>query len=74
MSCSLHWKPSGNGERVNCGSALRDAIGDEFGRKCTLDHHAIAFLRGLAAAKIEGARELIDAIETHGAIDVWQEC
>ena len=76
MSCSLMWKPSGKGKSVEgAGSALREALNEEYGRgRITLDHDDVDFLRGLRAAKVEGADELIELINRHDSIDVWQEC
>ena len=73
MSCSLYWKPSGSGNQVG-DAALRNAVEKHFGRRAWLDYDSLEFLRGLAAAGIEGASELIEAIERHERIEVYQEC
>jgi len=45
-----------------------------YGSGAIIDENALEFLRGLAAAKLDGAKELIDAIEQHGEIQIFQEC
>lgn len=74
MSCSLHWRPVGGDKRVDCDLNLRNAIEDEYGLPCKLGASAIGFLRGLRAAKIEGAGRLIELIEAHDAIELFKEC
>lgn len=75
MSCSLHWKPTGGGKRVDTdGGALRDAIREEYGYPITLTVGDIPFLRGLRAAKISDADKLIELIGEHDSIDLWTEC
>lgn len=73
MSCSLYWKPTKAGCSIG-DNVLRDAIEGEYGLPCALDMNAVAFLRGLAAAKVDGARALIDAIEKHGTVEMYKEC
>jgi len=73
MSCSLFWRPVGGGNQVG-GSQLREAIRGEFGSDARLDMNAIPYLRGLAAAGIDGARELIAAIGKHDVIETYLEC
>jgi len=73
MSCSLYWRPVGGGNQVG-GSQLREAIREEFGSDTRLDMGALPFLRGLAAAGMEGARQLIAAIEKHDVIETYLEC
>lgn len=54
---------------------LRDALRAEFGDyPFVLEHSATPFLRGLAAAGVDGAKQLIDAIEQHESIELWIEC
>lgn len=73
MSCTLYWRPSQGGTAVG-GSQLRDAVMSEFRDGAVLDSGSLPFLRGLAAAKVEGARELIEAIEKHDDIEIYLEC
>jgi hypothetical protein len=39
-----------------------------------LDRGALPFLRGLAAAKLDGTDRLIEAIEAQGEIELYLEC
>ena len=73
MSCTLYWRPLTKGNSVG-GTQLRQAIERRFGREARLDIDALEFLRGLEAGGVEGATELIEAIEKHEEIDVYQEC
>ena len=74
MSCSLYWRPPVGGKSAG-NFQVRDAIREEFGSyPLTLGSEALPFLRGLKAAKIEDAHILIEAIEKHGAVEVWTEC
>lgn len=74
MSCSLRWRPIGDYDLIG-GSALRDALRDEFGPfPFRLGRDAIPFLRGLRAAKVEGAGELIDLIEKHDDVEMDVSC
>lgn len=77
MSTSIRWRPSGpngRGLQGSYGPELKSALREEFGDgRRTLDDAAIPFLRGLRAAKVEGASELIALIEKHDSIDVWEE-
>ena len=73
MSCSLYWRPVHDRRSVG-GSQLRDAIREECGWQGRLDAESLPFLRGLAAAGVDGARELIEAIEKHGMIETLVDC
>lgn len=75
MSTDLHWKPTGNGKRmesntVELKNALRRGLGEG---PWTLADCDLGFLRGLRAAGIDGADELIRFIEEHGSIDVREQ-
>lgn len=73
MGCQLYWRPIGDGKPVG-GSVLRDTVREEFGDEPMLDRGALPFLRGLLAARVDGARELIDAIAQHGDIQLFLRC
>ncbi len=73
MSCALYWRPVAKNRKRVGDSALRQAIEDEFGRECRLNGDALPFLRGLVAANVDGAKALIEAIEKHADIELWQE-
>lgn len=74
MGCSLYWRPVAKSQRGGFRGTVRDELIRRYGDNGTLDHDALEFLLGLAAAKLEGAQELIDAIEKHGEIQIFQEC
>jgi hypothetical protein len=73
MSCSLYWRPVGDGTQVG-DTQLRNAVERRFGHRARLDDSALEFLRGLEAAGVEGADDLIAAIERHDEIEIYQEC
>jgi hypothetical protein len=73
VSCSLYWRPPGKGHQVG-DFPLRRAIENRFGRTAVLDYAAVDFLQGLAAAGVDGATELLEAIEKHDKIEIYQEC
>lgn len=74
MSCNLFMRPMATDKEGVGGPTLRDALDGEFGLPCTLDHDSEPFIRGLAAANITGARQLLEAIAEHGCMYVWKEC
>ncbi len=76
MSCSLHARPVPSESESPGGSQLRDAIEAEFGLPCELDANAEMFLRGLAAANVQGARRLLNMLSEaeSGRIALWKEC
>lgn len=79
MSTNLHWRPVASGGDIpDYDYALKDALREEFGashrgKPMLLDRDALPFLRGLRAARVKGAAFLMDEIETHGVIEVWEE-
>ena len=73
MSCSLLWRPVGGGKHVG-GAALRDALDAEVTLPARLDSSHASFLRGCRAANMEGADDLLDAINKHEEIEVYLEC
>ena len=74
MSCSLLWRPIKDGKSVG-DFQLREALRDECGEyPLRLGRGALPFLRGLAAAKVDGAARLIEAIEVQGEIELYLEC
>lgn len=74
MSCTLYWKPVGGGRPVG-DAQLRDLLRDEYGEyPCRLTAEALPFLRGLRAAKVDGAADLLNALEKHDTIDLFVEC
>jgi hypothetical protein len=75
MSCTLYWKPVRQEGKSIGDHQLRDAIREEFGDyPIRITQDAVPFLRGLAAAKVDGARNLCELIEKYGSIQLWIEC
>jgi len=75
MSTSLLWRPVRGSKTVpNYGSALKNALREEYGDgDKVLTMASVAFIRGLRAAEVDGAAALIELIEKHGEIVVWEE-
>lgn len=74
MSTSLYWRPTGGRQDLDHDYSLKEALREEYGtRTMTLDADSIPFLRGLRAAKIKGAAFLIEQIDKHGSIEVWEQ-
>ena len=77
MTTQLKWKreaPSGD----NLGQCidLRKAIKAAYGLPMTFNGDDIqerAFLRGLAALGLDGAEELLEAVESNDRVTVWEE-
>jgi len=74
VSCSLYWRPVSKTHLGGFRRTVRDEMIECYGSGAIIDENALEFLRGLAAAKLDGAKELIDAIEQHGEIQIFQEC
>lgn len=70
MSASLYWEPAGRKRRA---FASGSRAVDVFTRHNTWDSTDIPYLNGLADAGFDGAKELIEAINTHGAVEVSVE-
>ena len=74
MSATLKWEP-----QKSCGTALPDELrwALEKNPAGTNRRHfgeaSIPYLEGLRDAEINGAQALIDAIKTHGDVDVFWE-
>ena len=67
------WKPntrSGHDLPDALKFVLRDKMGLMEGERI-FDHGNISYLSGLRDAGVEGAQELIDAIEKHDEVVVW---
>lgn len=69
MSTTLKWRPIKGGRSLPY--ALKRVLADQ-----TLGvwkYSSIEYLRGLRDAKVEGAQELIDALEKHGEVELFLE-
>lgn len=71
MSQNLYWRPVADASILP--DALKRVLRKEWfqsGSECRVDHHDTEFLRGLRAAGVEGADELLTLIEERGEIIV----
>jgi len=74
MSCSLYWKPIiENSFRVG-DHILRNAIENRYSLPTVIGFSAKNYLEGLRDAGVNGAEDLLEAIEKHGEIEVYNEC
>lgn len=72
MSEKLYYRPikPPSSKRIG-GIELRDILKNKYGYPCALQYNDIPFLDGLFYAKIEGAKELIEAIEENNAVECF---
>lgn len=61
MSRTLYWNKTSEGNPINS-IDLRNIIEDEYGDNCILTYNHLEFLRGVSAAGVVKATELINAI------------
>lgn len=74
MSCALVYRPVQTEKSVG-DSALREALREEFGDfPFRLTRNDLAFARGLRAAKVDGADDLIQLIERYGELEMDIRC
>lgn len=72
MVACIYWKPVKSGKCVG-DTKLRDCLDKQYELRHSnkeLDDTDIKYLSGLADAGVDGAEELIDAIEKHDIIEV----
>jgi hypothetical protein len=75
MSANLYWRPVPKTAH-GLPDALKYILQDSQGLEAEMQvftRASICYLRGLADAKIDGAQELINAIEKHEEVEVWLE-
>lgn len=72
MSTNLMWKPVVKDQNY-IGSEIRDLIIKKYGYKSKLSYQDLEYLKGLRDAGKEEASDLIDAINEHEEIEVWEE-
>lgn len=74
MSYNLYWMPVVDPDYKSLPDALKFKFRDLFGYPVDreLDNAAIPQLRALEVCKVEGAKELIELIEKHGSVRVWE--
>ena len=75
MSMNLYWRPVPT-NKIGLDDALKFALRKRYGGcvgGVTMDYNDIGYLNGLKDAGIDGAETLIDAIEKHDEIYVFEE-
>lgn len=75
MSTSLRWRPNGDGASLdgNYSFPLKDALRGEFGSGVMIvSRESVDFLRGLRAGGIGGAQEILEILERHKVIEMWE--
>lgn len=75
MSATLKWEPSKR-KSQSLPDALKFVLRDKGGvtsERTIFGRGNISYLRGLADAGVEGAQELIDAIDKHEEVELWLE-
>lgn len=74
MGCTLYWIPVNTDKNYVYNHILRNILEKKFGFGATLSYGNIEYLQALKDADIEGAQELIEAIEKYEVIEIGQEC
>lgn len=74
MSYNLYWKPVVSKRHPSLPDALKLVMREEYGTPLheTVNEDDRGFFRGLAAAKVEGAEEVLDLIDKHGTVELWE--
>lgn len=70
MIGDLHWRPYSKSQTRVGGMEIRNLIAKKYGAPSMLNCLNLEYLRGLRDAEIDGAQELIDAIEKHSSIEI----
>lgn len=81
MSTSLLWRPIVPVEEHTLPNQLKYRLGPRYwnhdgtlgGEPVTLSSDDLQYLAGLKDGGVEGAEELIDAINKYGAVEMWLE-
>ncbi len=76
MSTNLYWLPMKPQKAYDLSTELKFALRNRDNEGCVnmvLDDQAIGYLRGLLDAGVKDAEILIDAIEKHGSVKVFEE-
>lgn len=74
MGCSLYWRPIPKKQYRVGEYQLRDILEKRYGYPSELDCSDVTYLKALDDAGVEGADELVEAIEKHGEIEIFKEC
>lgn len=74
MSTNLYWEPAERPLKAVGDTALKSILRERFGFpvKLVLSASNISYLSGLQDAGVDGAKELIAAIEKHGSITLTE--
>jgi hypothetical protein len=74
MSANLMWEPAKR-PAESLPDALKFVLRDRYGleHRQTFGRNQVPYLQGLADANIEGALELLEAIEKHESVELWLE-
>jgi hypothetical protein len=71
MSTSLRWRPPGYATSLP--DELKFKLRDEYQLPTTMGAHDLPFLKGLMVCDIDGAKELYEAIENNGEVEVFED-
>ena len=74
MSCTLCWKPVAKHSYHISEIQLRNILDKKYGYPAKLNYGDISYLTALDDAGVNGANELINAIEKHDEIEIFLEC
>lgn len=69
MSTSLYWKPVLDNKET-LPDALKFIVREHYRLPCVVNQTDTGFFRGLAAANIKGAKEVLELIKKHGEIEL----
>jgi len=74
MSTNLYWRPKDRkGKLLGKDSKLKWILEKSNSNTGYFYESDIPYFRGLADADVSGAQDVIDAIEKHGSIEIFEE-
>lgn len=71
MSSNLYWKPTDGG--YDLPDELKFKLREEYTLPYKFSQYELPFLKGLIVCDIQGAKELYQAIEKHGEVEVYEQ-
>lgn len=71
MSSNLYWKPISQ-DNNDLPDELKWAIKKEFSLPYTFTSYDLGFVKGLMVCDVKGAKELFQAVEQHGEVEVYE--
>lgn len=74
MGCTLYWKQEVLDGQYICSHMLRDILEKKYGFPSILGFMDRDYLEALEDAGIEGASDLIEAINKYKKIKIYKEC